>query len=211
MKFHKLKRIAILTAPLMLCAGAALAATSGWGVDAPLTSAGDMLQTSGGYLAGITAIGGAGVGLAIRCDWHDALYGGICGLAAVTLISSPSTKVILRVDETEMAEWASQQLGSREVQRLQMAQLAGVSSYREGINLQPQRTVERIVLADEIKLLPPLSGFICIAGHDRSRIKIDKRHLVARQPALIARTYGSDTPRAPAAITKNTQGEWSTI
>ncbi len=37
---------------------------------------------------------------------------------AITLISSPSTKVILRVDETEMAEWASQQLGSREVQRL---------------------------------------------------------------------------------------------
>jgi type IV secretory pathway TraG/TraD family ATPase VirD4 len=114
---------------------------------------------------------------------------------AITLISAPSTKVILRVDESEMAEWASQQLGSREVQRLQMAQLAGVSSYREGINLQPQRVVERIVLADEIKLLPRLSGYICIAGHNRTHIKIDERHLVQRQPALIPRTYDSDAPR----------------
>lgn len=124
---------------------------------------------------------------------------------AITLISSPSTKIILRVDETEMAEWASQQLGSREVQRLQMAQLAGVSSYREGINLQQQRIVERIVLADEIKLLPPLSGYICIAGHDRARIEIGARHLVARQPALIARTYDSDVPRTATAVSPTTR------
>ena len=119
---------------------------------------------------------------------------------AITLLSAPSTKVILRVDESEMAEWASQQLGSREVQRLQMAQLAGVSSYREGINLQQQRIVERIVLADEIKLLPPLTGYICIAGHDRARIEIGARHLIAHQPALIARTYDSDAPRITTAI-----------
>jgi type IV secretory pathway TraG/TraD family ATPase VirD4 len=119
---------------------------------------------------------------------------------AITLLSAPSTKVILRVDESEMAEWASQQLGSREVQRLQMAQLAGVSAYREGINLQQQRIVERIVLADEIKLLPPLSGYICIAGHDRARIEIGARQLIAHQPALIARTYASDAPRITTAI-----------
>jgi type IV secretory pathway TraG/TraD family ATPase VirD4 len=128
---------------------------------------------------------------------------------AITLISSPSTKVILRVDESEMAEWASQQLGSREVQRLQMAQLAGVNSFREGINLQPQRVVERIVMADEIKLLPRLSGYICIAGHNRTRLSIEERHLVARQPALIPRTYDSDTPRTATVIAKNTQPGWS--
>src|SRR5215469_1203412 len=88
MKLQTLKRIAVLTAPMVLCAGAALAATSGWGVDAPLTAAGDLLQTSGGYLAGITAIGGAGVGLAVRRDWHDALYGGICGLAGGGLMTN---------------------------------------------------------------------------------------------------------------------------
>ncbi|MBV8452874.1 MAG: type IV secretion system DNA-binding domain-containing protein [Deltaproteobacteria bacterium] len=130
---------------------------------------------------------------------------------AITLISSPSTKVILRVDETEMAEWASQQLGSREVQRLQMAQLAGVNSFREGINLQPQRVVERIVLSDEIKLLPRLSGFICIAGHDRARISIDERHLIPRQPALIPRTYDSDAPRPTGTTKANSRRRWQCV
>jgi len=88
MKLHKLKRALAFAAPMVLCAGAAWCATSGWGVDAPLTSAGAMLQTSGGYLAGITAIGGAGVGLAVRRDWHDALYGGICGLAGGGLMTN---------------------------------------------------------------------------------------------------------------------------
>jgi type IV secretory pathway TraG/TraD family ATPase VirD4 len=130
---------------------------------------------------------------------------------AITLISSPSTKVILRVDESEMSEWASEQLGSREVERLQMAQLAGVSSYREGINLQPQRLIERIVLADEIKLLPRLSGYICIAGHDRTRISIEERHLIQRQPALIPRTYDSDVPRTATVTTGNTQCGWKAL
>ena len=130
---------------------------------------------------------------------------------AVTLISAPSTKVILRVDETEMAEWASQQLGSREVERLQMTQLAGLSQFREGVNLQPQRSIERIVLADEIKLLPRLQGYICIAGHDRTRITIPERHLQAREPALIARTYHSDATKRPAATSKTAENGWATI
>jgi hypothetical protein len=110
-----------------------------------------------------------------------------------------------------MAEWASQQLGSREVERLQMTQLAGLSSYREGVNLQPQRSIERIVLADEIKLLPRLQGYVCIAGHDRTRITIPERHLQAREPALIARTYDSDATKRPAATSKTPDNGWATI
>jgi type IV secretory pathway TraG/TraD family ATPase VirD4 len=128
---------------------------------------------------------------------------------AVTLISAPSTKVILRVDETEMAEWASQQLGSREVERLQMTQLAGLSQFREGVNLQPQRTIERIIIADEIKRLPRLQGYICIAGHDRTRITIPEHHLQAREPALIARTYDSDATRRPVIASKPPQPRWT--
>lgn len=130
---------------------------------------------------------------------------------AVTLISAPSTKVILRVDETEMAEWASQQLGSREVERLQMTQLAGLSSYREGVNLQPQRSIERIILADEIKLLPRLQGYVCIAGNNRTRITIPERHLQARQPALIPRTYHSGTTKMPATTSKTPDDGWATL
>jgi type IV secretory pathway TraG/TraD family ATPase VirD4 len=130
---------------------------------------------------------------------------------AVTLISAPSTKVVLRVDESEMAEWASQQLGVREVERLQMTQLAGLSQLREGVNLQPQRTIERLILADEIKLLPPLHGYLCIAGHDRTSITIPERHLEARQPALIARTYDSDAAKVAPAASNAPKKKWATL
>ena len=64
---------------------------------------------------------------------------------AITLTSSPTTKVILRCDEAETAKWASELLGSREVERMTMTQLAGLSTYREGVNLQPHRSTEHIV------------------------------------------------------------------
>jgi Type IV secretion-system coupling protein DNA-binding domain len=110
---------------------------------------------------------------------------------AVTLIGAPSTKVIFRIDETEMAEWASTLLGEREIERLTMTSLSGVSSYREGINLQPQRSLERIVLPDEIKALPDLSAYLCVAGHDRTRISIEPRYLNKRQPDFLPRSYSS--------------------
>jgi type IV secretory pathway TraG/TraD family ATPase VirD4 len=128
---------------------------------------------------------------------------------ALSLISQPSTKIILRVDETEMAEWASHQLGEREVQRLQMAQLAGVNAFREGMNLQPQQVIERVVMADEIKLLKPLSGYIAIAGHDRCRISIDELRMVERQPAFLPRISDSKAP--PTAPTTATNAQWKTL
>jgi type IV secretory pathway TraG/TraD family ATPase VirD4 len=128
---------------------------------------------------------------------------------AITLISSPSTKIILRVDESEMAEWASAQLGAREIERLQMTQLSGLSSYREGVNLQPQRSTERIVLADEIKLLPALHGYLCIVGTHRTSITIPERHLDAQQPAFIPRAYDSDAARPPVGASKPLQPGWT--
>ena len=107
---------------------------------------------------------------------------------AITLTSSPTTKVILRCDEAETAKWASELLGSREVERMTMTQLAGLSNYREGVNLQPHRSTERIVTPAEIQLLKPLRGYLCVAGSDRTTIRIPERHLEKRQPAFLPRT-----------------------
>jgi len=107
---------------------------------------------------------------------------------AITLTSSPTTKVILRVDEPETAKWASELIGSREVERLQMTQLAGLSSYREGVNLQPHRSIEHLVIPAEIQLLEPFTGYLCVAGHDRTTITIPERHLDKRHPAFVRRT-----------------------
>lgn len=113
---------------------------------------------------------------------------------AITLTSSPSTKVILRVDETETAEWASKLIGNHEVERLTMTQLAGRSTYREGINLSPHRTIEPLVLPDEIKLLQPFTGYLCLAGHHRTTVRIPELHLARNQPAFIPRTIETPTP-----------------
>jgi type IV secretory pathway TraG/TraD family ATPase VirD4 len=107
---------------------------------------------------------------------------------AITLTSSPTTKVILRCDEAETAKWASELLGSREVERMTMTQLAGLSTYREGVNLQPHRSTEHIVTAAEIQLLKPFHGYLCVAGSDRTTIKIPERYLEKRQPAFRPRT-----------------------
>jgi Type IV secretion-system coupling protein DNA-binding domain len=115
----------------------------------------------------------------------------------ITLTSSPSTKVILRVDETETAKWASHLIGSHEIERLSMTQLAGLSTYREGINLQPHRSVELLVLPDEIKLLQPFTGYLCIAGHHRTTIRIPESHLMVGHPAFIPRAFKPPVPTTP--------------
>lgn len=113
-----------------------------------------------------------------------AIYG---AEGAITLTSSPTSKIILRVDETETAKWASDLIGAREVERLRMTQLAGLSSYREGVNLQAERKIEHLVLPAEIQMLEPLRGYLCVAGHDRTRIRIPERHLNNHHPAFIPR------------------------
>ena len=115
---------------------------------------------------------------------------------AITLTSSPTTKVILRCDEAETAKWASELLGSREIERMNMTQLAGLSTYREGVNLQPQRSTEHIVTAAEVQLLKAFNGYLCVAGSDRTTIRIPERHLTKRQPAFLPRTRTAATPQA---------------
>jgi type IV secretory pathway TraG/TraD family ATPase VirD4 len=120
-----------------------------------------------------------------------AIYG---AEGAVTLTSSPTTKLLLRVDEPETARWASDLIGEHEVERLQMTQLAGLSSFREGINLSPQRQLEHLVLPSEIQMLQPFQGYACIAGHNRATIRIPQVHLPCLHPAFIAR------PRVPVSL-----------
>ena len=125
---------------------------------------------------------------------------------AVTLTSSPTTKVILRCDEAETAKWASELLGDREIERMQMTQLAGLSTYREGINLQPHRSIEHLVLPAQIQRLAPFTGYLCVAGHDRTTIRIPERHLEKHHPAFVPRTQINGTP---AVETDASEARWS--
>jgi type IV secretory pathway TraG/TraD family ATPase VirD4 len=106
---------------------------------------------------------------------------------AVTLTSSPTTKVILRCDEAETARWASDLLGSHEIERVTITQLAGLSAYREGVNLQPHRSTEHIVTPAEVQLLKSLHGYLCFAGNDRTTIKIPECYLERSHPTFVRR------------------------
>jgi Type IV secretion-system coupling protein DNA-binding domain len=106
----------------------------------------------------------------------------------------------MRVDETSTAKWASEQIDGHEVDRLTMTQLAGRSSYREGINLSEQRTTEPLVLPSEIKLLKPFTAYLCLAGEHRTTVRIPKLYMVSHEPAFIPRpTVGQTPPSPPAA------------
>jgi hypothetical protein len=113
--------------------------------------------------------------------------------ATTTLVSSPSTKVIMRTDESETAKWASDLLGSRELERLNMTALTGLSTYREGMNLQTNRSNEHIVTPAEIQLLKPFDGYLCVAGHDRTTIRIPPVYLKKTHPGFMPRRAGMAT------------------
>jgi type IV secretory pathway TraG/TraD family ATPase VirD4 len=120
---------------------------------------------------------------------------------AITITSAPTTKVVLRCDEPQTARWASDLIGSHEVERLQMTQLAGLSTYREGINLAPHRSVEHLVLPAEIQMLEPFNGYLCVAGTDRTTIQIPRLHLTPHERAFLPRMRivpGDSKNAAPA-------------
>lgn len=85
---------------------------------------------------------------------------------AVTFSSASTTKLILRVDEPETAEWASEAIGSYET----------------------DRTRHAVVMPAQIQRLKALQGYVTIAGQNRAKVKIAKQVLQPRVAGFIPRT-----------------------
>ncbi len=109
---------------------------------------------------------------------------------ATTLTSCPTTQIFLRTPEPETARWASDSIGSHEVERIGISQLTGLSNYREGLTLNPHRAVEPLVLPGELQALEPFEGYISCGGA-RTTISIPRMHLVERNPDFIPRIPGT--------------------
>jgi type IV secretory pathway TraG/TraD family ATPase VirD4 len=112
---------------------------------------------------------------------------------ATTLTSCPTTQIFLRTPEPETAKWASDSIGSHEVDRIGISQLTGLSNYREGLTLNPHRTVEPLVLPGEIQGLEPFEGYIC-CGRARTTIRIPRIHLIRRNADFIPRLNAAPQP-----------------
>jgi hypothetical protein len=104
---------------------------------------------------------------------------------AAVLASMPSTKLLLRVDEPETAAFVARQIGDREALRDEI----GISTAEHGnrFNTHPSRRTEPVVMASEIQRLPRLEGYLCIAGLDRSHVKVTPCVPRRRQVEFIAR------------------------
>jgi hypothetical protein len=114
---------------------------------------------------------------------------------ASVLSSMPSTKLLLRVDEAETAEFLSRQIGEREILRDQLGAHAGET--RTTLTLNANHNVEPLVLPSEIQGLQKLSGYLCVAGSDRARVRIPLHAASFRHPAFLP--IGRDA--APVART----------
>ena len=76
MNLNKLKRVVVFAAPLMLYAGAALAATSGTSIDQPITFFGNLVH---GPIANLAFLGGSAA--AIYSYHHDGFSRGFLSAA----------------------------------------------------------------------------------------------------------------------------------
>ena len=109
------------------------------------------------------------------------------------MLSCPTTKMILRTDEPETAEWCSRQIGAREVVHEQIGTSTGPRELRDGFTMQPRRGIEPAVTVGEIQKLPALTAYLCVTGHDRAKVVFPYLQPINRQPAFIARSQGNST------------------
>jgi len=119
-----------------------------------------------------------------------------------TLAAAPATKLILRTGEAETARWSSEQVGEREVMRREVGQSLMRQS---GFTIHPHRQVESAVLPSEIQMLPPFEGYLCIAGHYRTRVRVPYLAPVRCHPGFIPRTESrTATVDSPTSCTNAT-------
>lgn len=128
-----------------------------------------------------------------------------------TLAAAPTTKLILRTGEAETARWSSEQIGEREVMRREVGQSL---NRQNGFTIHARRQVESAVLPSEIQMLPPFEGYLCIAGHYRTRVRVPYMAPVRRHPGFIRRVETStatlDSPsdgRTDSVITLQPNGK----
>ena len=83
---------------------------------------------------------------------------------AETITSNCNSKIILKAGNTETAKWASQLLGTEEIEKYREGLSYGAHEVRDGVNLSKDRVERSIVLASEILSLPKFTGYALMTG-----------------------------------------------
>ena len=90
---------------------------------------------------------------------------------ASTMSANCSSKVILRAGNHETATWASNVIGSREIEEYKEGLSYGANEIRDGVNLNKARFTEAIALPPEISALPKLQAYVSMTrGYPVSKV-----------------------------------------
>jgi type IV conjugative transfer system coupling protein TraD len=83
---------------------------------------------------------------------------------AETISSNCSSKIILKAGNNDTAKWASQLIGTQEIEEYKEGLSYGAHQMRDGVNLNKQRSERSIALASEILSLPKFTGYALMTG-----------------------------------------------
>jgi len=83
---------------------------------------------------------------------------------AETITSNCSSKIILKAGNNETTKWASQFLGTQEIDEYREGLSYGAHEVRDGVNLTKNRSERPLALASEIAALPRFNGYAAMTG-----------------------------------------------
>jgi hypothetical protein len=75
-----------------------------------------------------------------------------------------ATKLILRAQDPETAQFLSEQLGRRLVRRMDESTSYGANSIRDGVGLTPKEEFEPVALPEDILNLPKFQGYLRLSN-----------------------------------------------
>lgn len=107
---------------------------------------------------------------------------------AQTIISMLQTRLAMTVPDFLTAKYVSENLGDQELMEKDENISFGIDSTRDGITIATRREKRDLVMASEIMGLPPLSGYLRLAGRNEvMKVKFDYKEFPAIAPPFIER------------------------
>ncbi|EKE00839.1 MAG: hypothetical protein ACD_21C00266G0002 [uncultured bacterium] len=105
---------------------------------------------------------------------------------AESIFDNIHTRFFFRSPSSQMAELASRELGSQEVQNIQETYSYGANTIRDGITLGSQRMINQIVTPSEIMDLEPMNCYLRLAGaYPITRLSLKFEERSSAEPEFI--------------------------
>ena len=119
---------------------------------------------------------------------------------AMTLSSLAKTKLILGTGDYKTATWCSEAIGHAEVTDKDEAHTYAYNNARDAVSLTPRKHIEALVLPDQLKDMPSLTGYIkCPDGFPAAPITLTPVKRVRCADGFVPRVEDRASVKAPTA------------